>query len=336
MTHQPYSTYSQIGFELRKLWENQASYNTRIRSDQSPDAGPNIIFWAKQYLLGLVGEVDEVLREINWKSHRAAHPIVKSNLARELADVTKYTFSLWQLYGYTVEDMLAYASEKTEEMEQLYRQEFAQPIPFGAKVVISDVDGTIGDWRKAFTVWCAEHSTVTLQPDTYKSMAMESELQIPFQTYVDLKRDFEEQGGYQLLEPFEDSLLTLQNLAGADGCEVLIYTHRPFDRYSRLWNDTWFWLNQVGLSSYTRELHMGGEERITRAIELRAAGHPVALLEDDPAIARRALFAGITVFLRDWPYNQDVPVHPLLYRVDNFDDEQINEDLEAQRETISG
>lgn len=322
-----------LGRKLNDLWDGQREYNERIMRERSLSdeaCNPQQEYWAKQYLLGMMGEVDEVLREINWKAHRRQHPVVRSNLARELADMTKYLLCLWQLYGFTAKDMLDFATEKTTEMAQLYRQEFNLALPFGSYVVISDVDGTLGDWRKAFVSWCRTFSDTALNDDTYVTMLMEQELGLPYQLYMDLKRDFEEQGGYQSLEPFEDAVNCLQDLEGNSGVQILVYTARPFDRYSRLWSDTWMWLTNAGLDRYVRELRMGGEERITRAIELKAEGHPVVMLEDDPSIAKRAANAGVTVFLREWPYNQSMSPHNNIIRVQQLDAESIMAALEEQ------
>lgn len=312
---------------LTKLWDEQKSYNWKIMADQLTSSQSH---WAKQYLLGMIGEVDEVLREINWKSHRPIKAIVKSNLARELADMTKYLLCLWQVYGYSPEDMLRYSIEKTEEMAQLYRQDFDSE-PHLQRVIISDVDGTLGNWRKAFIDWCLKKN-IPIKSDTTDnnpSMNMEVVLGIPYEDYVQYKKDFEENGGYLTLEPFISSIDTIQTLCGIHDVELIIYTHRPFDRYSRLWSDTWRWLRDIGLSSYMRALYIGGEERIAKGLELKANHCEVVMLEDDPGLALRAANAGLSVYLRSYPYNAKVS-HPNIIRVDDFEPEQILFDMEAQ------
>lgn len=300
---------------LNRLWHAQVEYNKAIRSLEKPE---NFEYWIKQYLLGLVSEVDEILYEINWKRHRRGTKLLnKHNLGRELADVTKYTLCLWEHAGFTVDEMLQLCWEKTVELNDQYAQEFAFALKPNQPVVITDIDGTLGNWRKAFRDWLVDEKHYTPAEDASQTYVIEIDLQIPYRKYAELKEEFEATGGYRLLAPYPDTVEFLQE-AESWGTAVIAYTSRPAFSHSRIWSDTWAWLQQIGLDVVVKELVISAEGRISRACQLVEQGHLVVLLEDEPSWALRAANAGITVLLRDHPYNRGV-MHENLVRVTTYD-----------------
>ena len=299
--------------KLQELWERQIRYNKKIRNMEHPD---NKEYWTKQYILGVVSEVDEILQEINWKIHRRGHTTDRYNLARELADVTKYVWCLWELHGFSSTEMLAFVEEKSLELEALHKQEFEYKPDVSVPIIITDIDGTIGDWRKAFIEWMVKQGKYPgeIPGDPSSGLAMEIDLKMPYPEYAALKEQFEAEGGYKLMKPYPDAVRCLQQ-ANQSGVGIIAYTARPANRYSRIWADTWHWLQEYKIP--VDELHIGSEERILRACQLQACGNEVRMLEDNPAIAIRAAVAGIEVFLRNQPYNVGVS-HNRIIRVDKF------------------
>lgn len=301
---------------LKKLWSDQIAYNQKIREKERTDDKE---YWTKQYLLGIVSEVDEILQEINWKIHRRGHPTNQHNLARELADMTKYLWCLWELHGFSAQDMLQFVAEKSKELEQRHEQEFNYKLAPGAPVIITDIDGTIGDWRKAFIQWLNKNSNRpqdAVPIDAGKSMAIEMDLGIPYPEYLMYKERFETEGGYRLLKPYPDAKKFLDEKS-YNGTEVIAYTARPAGQYGRIWSDTWDWILKHQLS--IKELCIGSEERISRACILMDLGHKVVMLEDDPSLALRAASTGVKVILRHQSYNVSVK-HRNIIRILNFDE----------------
>ena len=312
---------------LEELWHAQVEYNQRVRAKEN---SADILFWQKQYLLGAVAEVDEILQELSWKSHRKGHAVNRYNLAREIADLEKYVWCLWEINGFTEEDMLAFVEEKTTELDAQLTQDFAADPPAGSMVVITDIDGTLGDWRKAFYDWIMQTNSVVLlnQPIDYgTSMAIEVDLGIPYVIYSKLKEQFEAIGGYGLLEAYPDAVETIQKLA-AENVYIFAYTARPARAHTRIWSDTLNWASDRGM--LFQELRIGAEERISRACELKAEGCKVVMLEDDPGLAIRAATAGVDVCLRAQPYNKGV-VHDYIARVMEFNASDILAMLKEQK-----
>lgn len=302
--------------KLEKLWLEQSRYNVRIRfKSQHPQ---DQSYWAKQYILGLVSELSEVLEEVDWKVHRnklqSDHDI--HNLGRELADVTKYVMCLWELYNFTPAQMLQFIEDKNAELEHKFQQEFGTYLAPDVDILISDIDGTLGDWRGAFINFLRKSGRITVPADAGKSMSIETDLGIPYPEYYKLKREFESTGGYKLLEPYMDAVKFIHQAADY-GWDIRCYTARPGERYGRIWSDTKQWLDENDIGQFITELHIGGEERISKAYELQELGHRVLMLEDDPTLALRAASTGLHVILRDQPYNVGIN-HPNILRMDNF------------------
>src|SRR3989304_1892787 len=194
---------------LQELWERQTSYNILIRGREFPN---DRVYWTKQYLLGLVAEIDEVLSEINWKIHRRGHAFNQHNLARELADIVKFSWCLWELYGYTSNDMLDFVEQKTEELEQQYQQDFITTELHSNLIIITDIDGTLADWRKALRKWFVNNNNEDVLTDVAKNMAIEIDLQIPYARYIWLKEEFDANGGYLQIEPYSEIQSCLKTL----------------------------------------------------------------------------------------------------------------------------
>lgn len=303
---------------LNSVWVEQILYNEHIRAKDQPLAYEH---WMKNYILGATGEVSEILDEINWKAHRKGHPMNKQNLGRELADLTKYVLSMWEWSGFTAEQMLDMVHEKSVELGLQYTMDFEFEIEPTAAVVITDIDGTIGDWRTAFRNWLLATNKFSMPYDPSSSLAFEIDAKLPYPEYSRLKEEFEASGGYLSLPFYTDALATLLDLQKSE-CVILAYTARPARHHTRIWSDTCNWLRKVGLETVIQELRIGAEDRISRACQLMEEGHKVVLLEDDPGLAIRAASAGVIVFLRAQPYNAGVS-HPNIERVDKFEFSQI-------------
>ena len=292
---------------LEAVWAEQKAYNVKVRTRRPLTYEA----WMEKYLLGAISEVDEVLNEMNWKAHRLGRSLDRNNLARELADLTKYVFSLWEWSGFSSDDMLRYVHEKSVEMEAQWNQDFRISYPDGCPIIISDIDGTLADYRKGFVDWIKGTSQPIPSKDRSTSLMMEIDMGVTYPVYMRLKEEFEASGGYQNLPLYADVPLAVKELSDM-GISFIAYTARPHKSYTRIWLDSWAWVRTNQLDPYIQELRIGKEERIARACALVEKGHRVVLLEDDPSTAIRAAATGIPVFLRDQPYNRGVDANNII------------------------
>lgn len=62
--------------------------------------------YTKDNVLGLLDEIHEVLREINWKKWKKTEkPVSKDKLLEELADALHFYFNLVLVWGFSAEDL---------------------------------------------------------------------------------------------------------------------------------------------------------------------------------------------------------------------------------------
>lgn len=296
-----YYPKTQVEELLQKLWERQRHYNQELEN-LCPDR-TNPSRWTEVLLLGLISEAEEVLREIGWKRHRgnsSKRKIPRQNLAYELADLTKYVLSLWQVWGFNVDDMLLESLRKSYVMEMRLRQEFSELPQKGTRVLVTDLDGTLADLRYSLWEFLRERGIVDEVLPATTSLNADVDLGIDYRTFQDLKEKFIEEGRYANLMPFAPACQAVE-LAIADGVYVIAVTARPADRYPRLWLETMSWLEDQGLK--VDQLHIGSDARIRILLELAEAGCDVVLFDDDPDLIERALSSGIKVVIRQYPYN---------------------------------
>lgn len=292
---------NKIYYLLRKLWTLQKEYNFRIKLDEQ---NSDREFWTEKYLLGIVSEVDEILQDINWKRHRkTVKEIDKDNLAHELADLTKYVFSLWQLWDFTLYQAVNITLQKSIMLEEIYAQENFV-IPSGSIVLITDLDGTLGDWRASFIQWAEDKHSVKMPDDPSSSLMMDTDLAMSYPMYYNLKEEFEQSGGYGTIELYEDVAKVVRELKQANPELIhIVTTARPAGRYHRIWMDTWNWLLRNDLQPH--QLLMTSEPRILLASSLSNSSK-IIMFDDDPGMIIRAANSGIKVFVKEQPYNKGV------------------------------
>lgn len=285
---------------LEDMWKEQHRYNRKIHEETDIYDREH---WTQIYLLGIVSEIDEILSDIQWKRHRKkqGRKIDKRNLAYELADLTKYVISLWDLWDFTAYEMLQYVEIKSKILELKYQQEFAV-IPKDKPVLICDLDGTIADWRSSFIDWARDLNKIPLpiKTDSGSTLILDHDLSMRYPDYYALKEQFESEGGYKNIEPYWDGLVTLSKMKEDLDAYIIVITARPADVYHRIWMDTWYWFEYYNIN--VDQLRIGSNSRVLLADTLPNA----IMFEDDPGLALRAANSGIKVFMRRQPYNESI------------------------------
>ena len=299
-----------MGFD--DIFVQQKKYNRKIRLAE-PQSNEK---WTETYLLGIMSEVNEILDEIRWKRHRKSHGKSPDmiNLAYEFADVTKYVLSMWELWGFSSEEVLEFVKTKSDILDELFRQEF-EAIPSDQLIVITDIDGTLGDWRKTFINWT--HSVHGIEPvnDIAESLRLDSDLAMRYSDYYILKEEFESSGQYRYILTYPEAADFLRWLKANFNAYIIAHTARPWQRYHRIWGDTWEWIQTYKFP--IDQLRIGSESRILLAGMI--GGDNVLMLEDDPGLMLRAACSGIQVVARKHPYNNGVS-HDRIISVENFEE----------------
>lgn len=316
---------------FEKIFQDQRNYNKIIRSEEPIE---DQVFWIKQYLLGISSEVDEVLREMKWKRHRcddSKKEVVKQNLAYELADITKYVMSLWDVANFDAGEILNYLELRHQRLEYQYRSEFT-PLNPKWPVIFLDLDGTVSDWRKAFLTMAQDEAPIKLStlksgleqlsPNMFPNMILlDGELGFDFTEYNKMKTNFERHGLYASCPAYIDAVNFLHYIQFDYQPQIIVTTARPVKTFHRIWYDTYFWVKEI-LGREPEQLHFVSSERIIMARELQDQGFKVLAMDDDPEQIHRYHSAGIPILVRNQPYNRDTPLSdrdtPIL-RVDIFE-----------------
>lgn len=302
---------------LERVWEQQERYNAKVKDRQKRPSAE----WMETYILGLVSECGQLLEAMRWKKNRLQ--LVEefsSNVPEELADITKYVFSMWILMGYDPYEMLDKVYSKGQLLENLYTQEFETKLK--SKVVIFDLDNVLADTQAALAAFFElEHFNPT---DLYRSIHLDLAINKRFDEYRSLKNKFETSGGYATIEPLFYTYLLFKDLRLHD-IAIVVYTARPVETFKRIRSDTLAWFEDQDVLPDL--LKFGRESRITYAAQLHAEGHRVVLVDDDPEIARRATANGIPVIVPQKEYNKEVAtIDTNDYRVlVNMIQEKLNE-----------
>jgi NTP pyrophosphatase (non-canonical NTP hydrolase) len=298
---------------LRKVWDQQILYNLQVREIKPR----NDADWMINYILGTISELSELLDEMNWKRHRLT--FVKEfgpNVEEELADITKYVLSMWQLMNFSPGEMLEALYRKGEILDQLFIQETRGPL-HDEDIVIIDLDGVLADFRVGFREWLKDSSWSELLSMGEHEFGLHMDINSgwKYSTYEEAKLEFEKTGGYKNLPPMQNVLKAVRMMS-VGGCYIYAWTARPNGVYKRIWADTWMWLKDQNLP--VQGLYFGNDERVVEASNLRNNSRVIAF-EDNPVLARRYAASNIPVILIPQPYNKDLPHDHLIFPVKEGD-----------------
>lgn len=299
-----------IGEAFQKIWKSQSQYNQMIRTlDENPGTA---VAWLKEYMLGAMTEMEEVLRCVNWKKHKKEGKptgiLAMNNLGQELADVTKYILSMWEVLGFGPLDLIRFVEEKNASLAAQLTQDTI-PLPKGRKVLVLDLDGTVADWRGTFIWWLQEQGYIPkgATEDLKTTLMADVDLGTSYPQYYAWKNEFESTGMYSALFPFPDGITTVQKMK-KEGVFVVVITARPQSVHKRVWYDTYTWLQTHGVAPDL--LKIGAEARLSLALQL-SEDNDVILFEDNPDLVARAANSGLRVVIKHHTYN-DANSYPLF------------------------
>lgn len=294
---------------LSGAWAEQLAYNQRLKAGRIMRSEE----WSKIYLLGLTAEISEVLREINWKIHRSemGEDIELTSLALELADITKYSWCLWQQFDFSPAEMLNWVQYKNEVMEYRQQQEFGHPIE-DSNVLVLDLDGVVADWRKGFLAWIGLHSGNAHLFDPERSLSLDIDMGWSYAAYSRWKKDFERDGGFASLPAFEDTVRLVREWRASTPDAKLVVTTARTTTIPRVWYDTYTWLKAQGI--LPDRLYFTADGRIAITLDLAVVNKDVVLMDDNPDIHLRTSHNQLRVLVPTRGYNWAIVPDPPLIR----------------------
>lgn len=280
---------------FQTVWRDQIAYNKRVKERQERSPAE----WMETYILGLMSECGQLLEAMRWKKHRLQSiDDFGPNVPEELADITKYVLSMWQLLGYTGPQMLEEVHRKNLLLSAIFTQEFDTILK--EEVVIFDIDNVLADTQEALGKFFFEHKFDWNQ--LRSSIHLDLATSQPFDEYRELKNKWEQTGGYSQLEPMYDVEFLFSELRSTRNCSIVCYTARPVRTFKRIHQDTFNWLYRQ--KAPPDMLLFGREERIGFAAKLQRNGQRVVLVDDDPSMFLRCQNSRIPIVVPNRSYNK--------------------------------
>ena len=275
----------ELGASLIRLWEDQRKFNVAVNElDYKERSREEMI---QVYLLGLMSEMDELLKGLNWKYHRKQDkPLVdRVQLADHLADIGKYQMCLWQLFGFSPEEAVKAMQKKTDALWHVLGAEFSEPRP-RQPVLLVDLDNTVARYVEGLSLWMAGNGIITKRdPTAWGQYEMAPLYGLDWVTYQKVKLEWEqgtnnrrgEPGGYATLEPY-DTWVEAVTYARKLGAYLVLCTARPTEGAKQVWYDCWSW----GVQHFGKvdRLAFCGQDRVRIAQDYQVRVHPVVWLDD--------------------------------------------------------
>jgi hypothetical protein len=275
---------------LREVWKQQTAYNIGVKKIQDRSSSE----WMETYILGLMSECGQLLDAMRWKRNRLQSiEEFGPNVPEELADITKFVFSMWILMGSSPEDMLRAVYTKGILLDTIFSQEFN--FSPKSKVVVFDLDNVLADTQTALAEYMGVEKAL-------QNIHLDIAANLSFDEYRDLKNQFEKLGGYRHLAPIYDTVELFDFLRASD-CSIVVWTARPVAVFKRIRQDTIDWFFQQG--AQPDAIFYGREQRIPYLADLRNKGHKVVLVEDDPGLILRAKMMKIPTIVPYRLYNTE-------------------------------
>ena len=216
-------------------WYNQASTQNE----------PDKVYLLKQFLLEMIGEVGDFLKDMDYKDHqKLPYQLSDSNLKEELIDIFKYWLSIALVLGIDGKGIEEEFLRKTEVVYQKYRQ--TNLVKAAEKVAIIDIDGVLADYPRCIMDYIHRKTGIAPMDIGTYDIYYEYGKVLGHAEVERLKHEFRESGEKRNIPVLPGALELLKGLNNR-GYYIAILSSRPVSRYKRIMGDTLEWLNKNNL-----------------------------------------------------------------------------------------
>ena len=255
----------------------------------------------KEFCLHLIGEVTELLRETNYKSHRSDKVVIESNLKEEWIDIFKYWMSIGIANGWDDITLVEEFNRKTEVVKHRYEVEKEMNLKTKKDLVALDIDGVLADYPLSFQNFIKEKTGVWVDIKGYDIYDEYSEV-LGRDKLLELKHEYRESGQKRFI-PVCEGAKDLCDRIHERGFGIIFLTSRPYKQYNRIFADTMEWLDKNGLKK-SGDAIIFDEDKNYKAV--REFPNIEFMVEDNGKFALNIAKLGYKVFLVDKLYNKDV------------------------------
>ena len=288
---------------LRRLWDLQAKQQHDLGIDPRCLNELDRRIASGDLILNLHEEVSELGRVIaRYKRHiLASAPIALDNVGEEIADILKLTFTVAQLHGMTMEQVVEAFVRKTLVVTSRAEGERLQ-LQTNTRIICTDLDDVVCD----LSPWHSELDRLRGNaPANARTLQM-------MEAWRD---DWYQSGKFKDMEAVPGAAETLGELSQS-GFKIIIITARPQWQYKRIHADTLEWLDLHGVP---HDLILFGKDKLELLYAHVAPAWPTAFIEDHERNVRHLSAAGVRVLLFDTPRNQGVEALEGVTRVIGWD-----------------
>jgi uncharacterized HAD superfamily protein len=283
--------------DLKQIWHDQKLFNKNfVKYDEVTDEERQKI--TKEYCLQLQGEIHELLREINFKTHRGNRKVIYSNLKEEWIDIFKYWLSIGILWDWEPEHFNSEYFRKSAVCEQRYKQELELNLLEDINCIAVDIDGVLGDYPIAFQNFIKEQTGVWIDITTY-DLYEEYAKVLSWDKMIALKHEYRDTGQKRYI-PICDGAKDFLDRQKQAGKTIILLTSRPYKQYSRIFADTMEWLKDGELQY---DAIIWDEDKNYSVI--KDFPNIDYMVEDNPKFAINIANLGYKVYLVDKIYNQN-------------------------------
>lgn len=198
----------------QKNWMDIASL-----TDEEKDA------YLRDLALFMMDEIIEYQRSRGYKRHKIwEEPYPRSARIMELIDVQKYLYTAALVEGVTPDEWYETFIQKTQIVDERWRQDQASWDDSNTKIVCCDIDGVLADYKSAINQHINDLGG----------------------TEDEAKMWIEECGILQSLDPIEKNIEVIKKLASC-GYKIILVTSRRSWRVSSIQTNTTNWLKRYGV-----------------------------------------------------------------------------------------
>jgi len=300
---------------LDEIWASQRKFNEHFRAVELMNTQDKEKA-TKDLCLEMISEIDELLRETNFKLHRKrGERITHSNLREEWIDIFKYWLSIGQVWGFSVDNFLSEYERKSAVCEQRYQQEMELDLVNHEKLVALDIDGVLADYPKSFQNFIKDETGVWVDIKSY-DLYGEYGAVLGQDKVRELKHQYRESGQKQNI-PLCPGANDLCDRIHQAGYNIVFLTSRPVKQYGRIFADTMTWLEKNGLKQPGDAIIFDEEKNYKATKEFPKLNF---MVEDNLAFAGTIAKLGYKVYLIDRIYNQKTDLHPNIERITELED----------------
>ncbi len=298
--------------DIKRIWKVQQFFNNKVFP--KPKNLKDKQSLTKEFILHLISESDEVLREINWKFHRGnKKKINKDKLLEELIDVFKYNLSIMQFWDISPSEFYQKFLDKSEIVEQRFIQEKKLNLLDDKKILCIDIDGVIADYPRSFINFIESkiNKKVIINFTEYKLYdIIQKATGLSKKKIEKLKHEYRITGYKRSISLIKDAKKYINLLAKE--YTIVLLSARPYEKYPRIFSDTIFWLKKNRIKYNAILWDVKKEERM-----LKELPHTLYMIEDCGENAIKIAINKKKVILLNKDYNQNFK-HKNIIRVNTW------------------